>query len=131
VLQAKMQNLSDHMEEWRAEKSTKLAVQIQKRIYELQNPKNCSETRKFVCNLDINCGFGCLMHHAVFCFIVALKFNRTVILISEKWQYGSPGLSEYFRPVSDDCTSTSSGDKTAYWESCKSLLIIFLAQIVC
>ena len=55
---------------------------MQRRLHHLQNPKDCSSARKLVCSLSKACGFGCQMHHAMYCFIVAYGTERTLILQS-------------------------------------------------
>lgn len=35
--------------------------------------------RILVCDLDKQCGFGCQLHHAAYCFIVAFAENRTMV----------------------------------------------------
>ena len=49
------------------------------------------------------CGFGCQMHHLVYCFIMAYGTERTLILISEGWSYHKGGFEEVFEPLSDTC----------------------------
>ena len=56
---------------------------MQRRLHHLQNPKDCSSARKLVCSLDQKCGFGCNMHHALHCFIIAYALERTMILHSQ------------------------------------------------
>ena len=56
---------------------------MQRRLHHLQNPKNCSSARKLVCSFSTPCGFGCQVHHAMYCFIVAYASERTLILQSE------------------------------------------------
>lgn len=40
----------DRYSEWRQKNSEKLSNLIQTQLVELQNPKNCNEVRKLVCN---------------------------------------------------------------------------------
>ena len=56
---------------------------MQRRLHHLQNPKDCDSARKLVCSLTKPCGFGCQMHHVMYCFIVAYATERTLILKSE------------------------------------------------
>ena len=56
---------------------------MQRRLHHLQNPKNCSSARKLVCSFDVFCGFGCQVHHAMYCFMVAYASERTLILQSQ------------------------------------------------
>jgi glycoprotein 6-alpha-L-fucosyltransferase len=69
-----------------------LSSLVQKRIEALQNPPNCSDARKLVCDLNKWCGYGCEMHHVVYCFLVAYGTERTLILKSQGWQYNEKGF---------------------------------------
>ena len=55
---------------------------MQRRLHHLQNPSDCASARKLVCSLSKACGFGCQMHHAMYCFIVAYATERTLVLQS-------------------------------------------------
>ena len=72
---------------WRNETFNRLSNIVQQRLYKLQNPQNCSAAKKIMCDMEKNCGFGCLIHHFVYCFIVAYATNRTFILDSRFWKY--------------------------------------------
>ena len=61
-----------------------------------------------------NCGFGCQMHHLMYCFITAYATNRTLIVDSNVWSYNSRGLDAYFKPLSDSCTSYK--EPVTYWD---------------
>ena len=104
---AMLHNLStsDSLGEWRKTKSFTLGKKIQKRFHDLQNPSNCLETKKIVCDMNKACGYGCQMHHAMYCFITAYFTNRTMILESNSWRYNVQGLTAYFKPISNTCTS--------------------------
>jgi glycoprotein 6-alpha-L-fucosyltransferase len=56
-------SISDNLGKWRRDESVKLAKRVQKDLHELQNPSNCEDTKKLVCDLTKGCGFGCQMHH--------------------------------------------------------------------
>lgn len=60
------------------------------------------------------CGYGCQLHHVVYCFIMAYATERTLILKSKGWRYHKGGWEEVFKPLSDTCTETS-GDSHASW----------------
>ena len=77
-------------------------------ITQLQHPQDCESARKFLCPLTPACGFGCITHKLVDCFIYAAWTNRTVILDP------SPGpiirkddWEKFFLPISENCTSWS------------------------
>lgn len=60
------------------------------------------------------CGFGCQLHHAVYCFLVAYGTQRTLILKSKGWRYHKGGWEEVFKPVSETCLSPE-GASLANW----------------
>lgn len=49
------------------------------------------------------CGYGCQLHHVVYCFIVAYATERTLILRSKNWRYSKGGWQDVFLPLSDTC----------------------------
>nr|CAG4644667.1 EOG090X03KK [Leptodora kindtii] len=102
-------NMEGH-EAWRAAESRALSDLVQKRLRNLQNPKDCSKARKLLCNLNKSCGYGCQIHHATYCFIVAYATQRTMILNSKKWRYHRGGWEKIFMPVSETCTNPSGAD---------------------
>lgn len=71
----------------------------------MQNPKNCDKAKKIICDLNKSCGFGCQMHHVMYCFITAYSTNRTMILESKQWRYNIKGFEAYFQPLSETCNS--------------------------
>jgi glycoprotein 6-alpha-L-fucosyltransferase len=76
----------------------------------MQNPNDCSNARTLICDLNKACGFGCQMHHVMYCFIEAYFQNRTMILESNDWRYDSRGYESYFLPVSETCAKTKFQD---------------------
>lgn len=94
---------SDNLGEWRRMESEFLALKLQKEFYQLQNPSDCDRQKKVICDLNKSCGFGCQMHHVVYCFITSYFLNRTLILDSAGWRYNSDGFEAYFRPLSEKC----------------------------
>lgn len=100
-------SIGDNLGEWRRKESLEMAKKVQKHLHELQNPSNCEISKKLVCDLTKGCGFGCQMHHILYCFIAAYYSKRTLILESVGWQYNSRGFEQYFRPLSDSCTKHS------------------------
>lgn len=80
----------------------------------LQNPPDCSKARKLVCNINKGCGYGCQLHHVVYCFMIAYGTQRTLILESHNWRYAPAGWETVFLPVSNTCTDRS-GATTGHW----------------
>lgn len=60
------------------------------------------------------CGYGCQLHHVVYCFIMAYATERTLILKSKGWRYHKGGWEEVFKPLSTTCTTTE-GATHANW----------------
>ena len=94
---------NDGHDGWRAAESRALSDLVQKRLRALQNPEDCSKAKKLVCKLNKGCGYGCQIHHAVYCFIVAYGTERTLILKSKGWRYNKGGFEEIFMPLSETC----------------------------
>ncbi|XP_055612862.1 alpha-(1,6)-fucosyltransferase [Uranotaenia lowii] len=105
---------SDGYEFWRYKESKDLSDLVQKRLTFLQNPEDCSSARKLVCRLNKGCGYGCQLHHVVYCFIMAYATERTLILKSKGWRYHKAGWEEVFQPISDTCSSAD-GATHASW----------------
>lgn len=98
----------------------------------MQNPKDCKSAKKLVCNLNKGCGFGCQMHHLVYCTIVSMATNRTLVLNSKNWRYvnnrkiqQSNSLWELvFKPISNSCLDDS-GTSRGNWGS-ENVQVLFL-----
>ena len=109
MLLAQLYNLSisDNLGSFRHQKSEELTKIVQQRFHDLQNPKDCENTKKVICDLNKACGFGCQVHHVMYCFITSFFTNRVMILESKNWRYNPAGFEAYFKPMSDSCTSYS------------------------
>uniref|UniRef100_A0A098LYK6 Alpha-(1,6)-fucosyltransferase n=2 Tax=Colubroidea TaxID=34989 RepID=A0A098LYK6_9SAUR len=99
---------------WREKEAKDLTELVQRRITYLQNPKDCSKAKKLICNINKGCGYGCQLHHVVYCFMIAYGTERTLILESQNWRYATGGWETVFRPVSETCTDRS-GSTTGHW----------------
>jgi glycoprotein 6-alpha-L-fucosyltransferase len=112
-LQAELYNLSSSstLAEWRQKKSDELIKRVQKQFVDMQNPADCSRAKKIVCSLNKACGFGCQMHHVMYCFITAYFTKRTMILESDNWRYNPRGYEAYFRPLSETCKELSDANE--------------------
>lgn len=106
----------DGYEAWRFKEASELSGLMQRRLHHLQNPEDCGKAPKLVCPLEIGCGYGCELHHVVYCFIMAYATERTLILTSKGWRYHKAGWEEIFRPISDTCV-TSEGISSATWSN--------------
>ncbi|XP_013793921.1 alpha-(1,6)-fucosyltransferase-like isoform X2 [Limulus polyphemus] len=107
----------DGMAVWRQKEAQELGDIVQQRLKYLQNPKDCSKARKLTCSLNKGCGYGCQIHHVVYCFIVAYGTQRTLILKSKNWRYSRQGWESVFKPVSDTCTDESGISRGSWSDS--------------
>lgn len=104
----------DGYEAWRKQEVKDLSDLVQKRLNYLQNPSECNKARKLICRLNKGCGYGCQLHHVVYCFIMAYATERTLILKSKGWRYHKGGWEEVFQPVSNTCLSEN-GASSGNW----------------
>lgn len=100
---------NDGYDQWRAAEIGALSDIVQKRLHYIQHPQDCNSARKLVCRLNKGCGYGCQIHHVVYCFIMAYATERTLILKSDSWRYNRAGWEQVFRPLSDTCKSADGG----------------------
>jgi glycoprotein 6-alpha-L-fucosyltransferase len=89
---------------WRKEEEAKLSKVVQHRLERLQNPQDCDAAKKLLCDLNKGCGYGCQVHHLLYCFITAYGTKRTLILNSDSWRYSDRGWEGVFLSVSNTCT---------------------------
>uniref|UniRef100_A0A1B6CPN6 Alpha-(1,6)-fucosyltransferase n=1 Tax=Clastoptera arizonana TaxID=38151 RepID=A0A1B6CPN6_9HEMI len=113
---------------WRVKEAAVLSDLVQRRLRYLQNPKDCSTARKLICNLNKGCGYGCQLHHVVYCLVVAYGTERTLILKSKGWRYHRPGWEEVFKPVSDTCLDPS-GSTVGNWPGSTNTQCVMLPII--
>ncbi|KAJ6636091.1 Alpha-(1,6)-fucosyltransferase [Pseudolycoriella hygida] len=104
----------DGYDAWRFKEAAALSDLVQRRLQYLQNPEDCNKAPKLVCRLNKGCGYGCQLHHVVYCFIMAYATERTLILKSKGWRYHKAGWEEVFKPISDTCLSAD-GSSHASW----------------
>ncbi|ETN58391.1 alpha-(1,6)-fucosyltransferase [Anopheles darlingi] len=119
---------TDGYEAWRHREAIELSDLVQKRLTKLQNPDNCSTARKLLCRLNKGCGYGCQLHHVVYCFIMAYATERTLILKSKGWRYHKAGWEEVFQPISDTCLD-SNGASHASWPGQSNTQVLTLPII--
>lgn len=107
--------MSSQRGKWRLQRSKELSAKVQKSFHDLQNPSDCSKAKTLICDLNKSCGFGCQMHHVMYCFIESFFQNRTMILESHDWRYDSTGGYEaYFLPVTETCARESHSDAVSW-----------------
>ena len=95
----------DGQKEWAEKEHDSLSDLVQKRLHNLQHPKDCNSAKKLVCQLNKGCGYGCQVHHLMYCFVVAYGLERTLIVDSSGWRYSSKGWNGIFKPLSETCTA--------------------------
>nr|DAA64667.1 TPA_inf: alpha1,6 fucosyltransferase [Lepeophtheirus salmonis] len=88
---------------WRLQESKNLSLHVQSRLTALQNPSDCKNARKLLCNLNKGCGYGCQIHHVVYCFVSAIGAGRALVLKSKGWRYNRAGFENVFKPLSETC----------------------------
>ena len=116
--------------EWRKSELKRLSHLVQNKIRELQNPEegSCGSTKKLVCQLNKGCGFGCQIHHLVYCMIVSMATKRTLVMNAHNWRYAhsksrsseAKGWNSVFLPLSETCLDES-GSKRGSWSSSRDL----------
>ncbi|KAF6130125.1 fucosyltransferase 8 [Phyllostomus discolor] len=121
---------TDGAGDWREKEAKDLTELVQRRITYLQNPKDCSKAKKLVCNINKGCGYGCQLHHVVYCFMIAYGTQRTLILESQNWRYATGGWETVFRPVSETCTDRS-GISAGHWSGKKSVQLVRFSGLNC
>lgn len=113
---------------WREKESNDLSNLVQSRFKKLQNPSDCKSAKKLVCSLNKGCGYGCQLHHVVYCFMVAYGTERTLVLKSKGWRYHKAGWEEVFQPISETCTSAT-GETTKNWPGTPDIQVLTLPII--
>eukprot|EP00794_Sanderia_malayensis_P017813 gene17813-19591_t len=103
----------DGVKEFRTLSHQILADEVQARMRRLQNPADCKSARRLVCSLNKACGYGCQIHHIIYCMIVAYASNRTMVVNSLGWRYSRKGWEGTFLPVSESCLKVGFG--RVYW----------------
>ncbi|TRY62878.1 hypothetical protein TCAL_10341 [Tigriopus californicus] len=130
AMQVALMNLAqvDGFEQWRKNEAKSLSDLVQKRIYTLQNPSDCQSAKKLLCSLNKGCGFGCQVHHAIYCFIVAYGTERMLVLKSKGWKYNKAGFEELYMPLSETCPKPSLEGKRS-WPGTPDRLVVELGIV--
>lgn len=114
---------NDGYESFRHQEAKALSDLVQKRLHHLQNPPDCSKAKKLLCKINKGCGYGCQLHHIVYCFIMAYSTERTLILHSKGWRYHKGGWEEIFLPVSETCLD-SEGVSQGAWPADSNVQVL-------
>ena len=117
MILVELHDLSKSNGDWRHTAANKLTQRVQKEFHDLQNPADCGAAKKIVCDLNKACGYGCQIHHVMYCFITAYFTKRTMILESANWRYNAAGFNAYFKPLSNECLALDRDAKPVDWNS--------------
>ncbi len=82
---------------------------VQDRLWASQNPKDCSRAKILVCakkekkafwirGNEPFCGWGCMMHHAIQCFMSAYGSSRVLLLDQTFYR-----MERHYLPLSETC----------------------------
>ncbi|XP_025111317.1 alpha-(1,6)-fucosyltransferase-like [Pomacea canaliculata] len=99
----------DEDEEWRGTMSRQLGQLVQRRLYDLQNPHNCTTAKLVVCNLDRKDGFLSMLHEATMCLLTAYATHRTLVLTTNGWRFTPSTWDTFMMPLST-CTANDTRD---------------------
>ncbi len=96
-------SVSSNIGQWRSNAAQSLKAIVKDKFDKMQNPSDCKSAKKLLCDLNKGCGFGCQMHHVMYCFTEAYFQDRLMMLKSSGWQYDSAGFETVFMPLSNRC----------------------------
>jgi glycoprotein 6-alpha-L-fucosyltransferase len=88
----------------RAQEATEVKALILEKLEHSQNPRICENAKFLICanksrwNGSPFCGWGCMVHHALYCLMGAFGSNRTLILDEHFFR-----LNRHFQPLSSTC----------------------------
>ncbi|XP_042225377.1 alpha-(1,6)-fucosyltransferase-like isoform X1 [Homarus americanus] len=88
----------DGLPTWREREAAELSELIQRRLYAIQHPPDCTTAKIVACRMERGCGIGCDLHHVLFCMMAAYGSQRTMVLKRGTWE-------QYFLPISSCNTS--------------------------
>ncbi|XP_039251021.2 alpha-(1,6)-fucosyltransferase-like [Styela clava] len=102
-----------------------LSSKVMMKIQQLQNPRDCMNTRLLICKINTkkDCGFGCETHSLISCIMRALRSQRTLIYISKGWKYAKHGREYAFVPL-NNCSTRSSTESYDTAEDTENATII-------
>lgn len=96
--------LDNSIKTFQSSLAKELSGTIQNRLYDLQNPKYCETARKLICSLSNDCGYGCQMHHLIYCFMIAYSTKRIMYIDSSVGKYSSRPWRDYFVSLGSNCS---------------------------
>ncbi|XP_037786384.1 alpha-(1,6)-fucosyltransferase-like [Penaeus monodon] len=116
------------LQAWQTKEVQKLSNLIQHRIHALQNPPNCNTAKKILCNYPVSLksrGMASQFHHVTYCANAAYGTQRTLIIKTKELDRTGLALSNYFLPLSENCTTETETPKSLS----KGLLCAFIMQM--
>lgn len=106
-----MSNLENLMKKVRQESVQK---ELEKYVFDViknnQFPNKCENIQVNLCESSKGCGFGCQMHHILYCFIVSLAQGLPLVVDSRNW-HGFNSLDDLFEPLTDKCLESAIDNK--------------------
>ena len=91
----------DELSRFNNEKLWQKADEIQASLELLQNRMSCNPNNTLVCNINVNCGFGCQLHLLSICLLGAYANNRTLVLNATDFPEPK-GFETYLKPLRAD-----------------------------
>ncbi|KAF1741909.1 hypothetical protein MXB_4130, partial [Myxobolus squamalis] len=70
----RVENISESLEKY-----------VKKVIYFNQYPPTCDNKEIMLCKIQYSCGFGCKIHHLLYCFALALAEGKIMIAEGKEW----------------------------------------------
>ncbi|KAF1743135.1 hypothetical protein MXB_3118, partial [Myxobolus squamalis] len=79
-------NLEKMRQKLRVEKFHEaLEEYVEKVIYFNQYPPTCEDREIILCKIKYSCGFGCKMHHLLYCLALALAEGKIMVAEGKEW----------------------------------------------
>ncbi|KAI0987417.1 hypothetical protein GJ496_009963 [Pomphorhynchus laevis] len=98
-----LQNV-DGYDLYREKEAAKIKSLITSRFIEYQTT---TSNNVVGCKINITCGFGCQMHHVLYCATFAYNTQRRLILDTNKWSYGNKeAFSQIFKDLPKPATES-------------------------
>jgi len=101
---ATVEELIEKESMWKKEELQKLSKIVQDKINSTQNPQNCTVARRLTCGPQQICGFGCVAHWMLYCFMISFGTGRTFVPSNQFLKdYSREGWSAALLPLSGSC----------------------------
>uniref|UniRef100_A0A2S2Q3C9 Alpha-(1,6)-fucosyltransferase n=1 Tax=Sipha flava TaxID=143950 RepID=A0A2S2Q3C9_9HEMI len=113
---------------WRHRENKYLSRLVEKRLVRSQNPPDCGNAKKLVCNFVNShwCGYSCRLHHFIKCLIIAYGTERTLVIGNPaSWEFTSGGWDTLFLPPST-CASVAANEPVLEWPGLRDVQVVNL-----